>query len=325
MDYYFCMRAFARVVEHGSFARAADSLEISRPTATTAVAQLEKRLGARLLHRTTRRLRLTDDGRTFYERCVRILGDIAETEDLLSSARTSPRGLLRVSTPHSFVHLIFFSTLPRFLARYPDLTVEVALTDRAVNLVEEGIDCAVRGVEIPGDSTLVARQITSVHLVTCASPDYLAARGTPQSVADLERHNCVRFISPSTGRPVDWRFQKGEERIAFTPRGNLGVTSLEAAAAAALNGIGIAQVPDALVILPQWAGGLRPILRDWVALAPPLKVVYPSNRYLTAKVRAFADFVSEIFPETGWEPEINARSGARSTPAPKTRRPTRRE
>lgn len=325
MDYYFCMRAFARIVEHGSFARAADSLEISRPTATTAVAQLEKRLGVRLLHRTTRRLSVTDDGRTFYERCVRILGDVAETEDLLSSARASPRGLLRVSTPNSFVHLVFFSALPRFLARYPELNVEVVLTDRAVNLVEEGIDCAVRGVDLPGDSTLVARQVTSVRLVTCAAPAYLAARGTPLSVADLERHNCVRFISPSTGRTVDWRFQRGGEHIAFTPRGNLGVTSLEAAAAAALNGIGIAQVPDALVILPQWAGGLRPILEDSVALAPPLKVVYPSNRYLTAKVRAFADFVSEIFPEKGWRPEVTARSAARSAPAPssKTRRPAR--
>jgi LysR family transcriptional regulator for bpeEF and oprC len=319
------MRTFARVVEHGSFARAADNLEISRPTATTAVAQLEKRLGVRLLHRTTRRLSLTDDGRTFYERCVRILGDIAETEDLLSSARSSPRGLLRVSTPHSFVHLIFFPALPRFLARYPDLNVEVVLTDRAVNLVEEGIDCAVRGVEIPDDSTLVARQVTGVRRVTCASPDYLAARGTPQSVADLERHNCVRFISPSTGRTIDWRFQKGDERIAFTPRGNIGVTSLEAAAAAAFNGIGIAQVPDSLVILPQWADRLRPVLPDWVAPAPPLKVVYPSNRYLTAKVRAFADFVSEIFPEKGWWPEIDARYGARSAPVPssKRRRPAR--
>ena len=325
MDYYFCMRTFARVVELGSFARAADQLEISRPTATTAVAQLEKRLGVRLLHRTTRKLSLTDDGRTFYERCVRILGDIAETEDSLSSARVSPRGLLRVSTPNSFAHLIFLPALPRFLARYPELNVEVVLTDRAVNLVEEGIDCAVRGVEIPGDSTLVARHVTGVRRVTCASPEYLTAHGTPRSVADLERHNCVRFISPSTGRTADWRFEKGDEQIAFTPRGNLGVSSLEAAAAAALNGIGIAQVPDALVILPQWAHRLRPILLDWVAPAPPLKVVYPSNRYLTAKVRAFADFVSEVFPEKGWWPDIDARYGARGTPAPpaKRRRPTR--
>lgn len=321
MDYYFCMRAFARVVDHGSFARASEGLEISRATATTAVAQLEKRLGVRLLHRTTRRLSLTDDGRIFYERCVRILDEVAETEDALSSARVSPRGLLRVSTPHSFVHLVFFSALPRFLARYPDLSVEVVLTDRAVNLVEEGIDCAVRGVDIPGDSTLVARQVSSVRLTTCASPEYLAARGTPRSVAELERHNCVRFISPSTGRTVDWRFQRGEERVHFTPRGQLGVTSLEAAAAAAVNGIGIAQVPDAMVILPQWAGRLRPILVDWVAFGPMLQVVYPSNRYLTAKVRAFADFVSEILPAKGSSPELEANRGALRTATPSSKKP----
>ena len=302
MDYYFCMRVFARVVEHGSFARAADDLEISRPSATAAVAQLEKRLGVRLLHRTTRRLSLTDDGRTFYERCVRILGDVAETEDALSSARASPRGRLRVSTPNSFVHRVFFPALPRFLARHPDLDLEVVLTDRAVNLVEEGIDCAVRAAEIPDDSTLVARHVAEVRWVTCASPGYLAARGTPQSVADLEGHNCVRFISPSTGRTADWRFEKGGDRAAFTPRGNLGVTSLEAAAAAAVTGIGIAQVTEPLAAPALESGQLREVLRDWSASAPSISVVYPSNRYLTAKVRVFADFVCEIYP-AGW-PEI---------------------
>ena len=197
----------------------------------------------------------------------------------------------------SFVHVVFFPALPRFLARYPDLNVEVVVTDRAVNLIEEGIDCAVRGVEIPDESTLVARRVAGVRWLTCAAPDYLKAHGTPKSVSDLERHNCVRFISPSTRRTVDWRFQEGEERIVFTPRGNVGVTALQAAAAAALGAIGIAQVPDALVILPQWADRLRPVLLDWVAPAPALQVVYPSNRYLSAKVRVFADFVCEIFPD----------------------------
>lgn len=302
MDYYSCMRVFARVVEHGSFTRAADDLEISRPSATGAVAQLEKRLGVRLLQRTTRRLSLTDDGRTFYERCVRILGDIAETEDALSSARASPRGRLRVSTPNSFAHMIFFPALPRFLARHPGLDLEVVLTDRAVNLVEEGVDCAVRAAEIPDDSTLVARRVTEVRWITCASPAYLAARGTPRSVADLERHNCVRFISPSTGRTADWRFAKGDERAPFAPRGNLGVTSLEAATAAAAAGIGIAQVTEPLASQPVKSGQLRTILLDWAAPAPSVSVVYPGNRYLTAKVRAFADFVCEVYPGGGWLP-----------------------
>ena len=318
MDQLLCMRVFARVVEHGSFARAADTLEISRPTATTAVAQLEKRLGVRLLHRTTRRLSLTEDGRAYYERCLRVLGDIAEMEDSLTSARASPRGRLRVSTPSSFVHLLFFPALPRFLARYPDLSLEVVMTDRAVNLVEEGIDCAVRAVNIPDDSTLVARHVASVRWLTCASPGYVAAHGLPESVADLERHNCVRFISPSSGRTVDWQFQKGEARAAFTPRGNLGVNSYEAAAAAALAGIGIAQVPLPLGIPALESGELKPVLLNWAASAPSLKLVYPSNRYLTAKVRAFAEFISEVYPAEGWSPQFDNRASAR--PAPTRRR-----
>ena len=301
------MRVFSRVVEHGSFARAADTLEISRPAATTAVARLEKRLGVRLLHRTTRKLSLTDDGRLFYDGCQRVLGDLAEMEDALSSSRVSPRGRLRVSVPNAFVHLLFFPGLPRFLARYPDLELEVILTDRAANLVEEGIDCAVRGVDIPDDSTLVARHVANVRWLTCAARGYLASHGTPRNVAELERHNCVRFISPSTGRPVEWRFEKGGERTAFMPRGNLGVSSFEAATSAALAGIGVAQIPMPIGAAGLESGKLVEILPEWAAPSPPLKLVYPSNRYLTAKVRAFADFVTEIFPAGGEWPRERTR------------------
>jgi LysR family transcriptional regulator for bpeEF and oprC len=304
VDQLFCMRVFTRVAELGSFARASEDLEIARPTATQAVARLEKRLGVRLVHRTTRRLSLTEDGRAFYEGCVRILGDLAETEDSLSRARVSPRGRLRVTTPHSFVHLNFFPALPRFLERYPNLDVEVFLTDRAVNLVEEGIDCAIRATELPDDSTLVARHVANVHWITCAAPAYLEARGLPKRIEDLERHNCIRFISQSTGRTVDWRFDEGGEKRLVTPRGNLGVTSLEAAADAAARGIGLAQLPDPLAFPGLRAGTLRPVLLDFATPGPSIKVVYPSNRYLTAKVRVFADFVAEIFPSDGWWPEI---------------------
>lgn len=304
MDQLFCMRVFTRVVELGSFARASEDLAIARPTATNAVAQLEKQLGVRLLQRTTRRLSVTEDGRTYYESAARILAQLVEAEDALSSARTSPRGRLRVSTPNAFTHLVFFPALPKFLARYPHLELEIVMSDRAVDLVEEGIDCAVRAVDIPEDANLVARQVAKAHWLTCASPAYLAAHGKPETPADLARHNCVRFVSPSTGRTLDWRFQKGGERTGFTPRGNLGVTSLEGAAAAAANGVGIAQVPDALMLPMLRSGALEPVLADWIAAAPSLCVVYPSNRYLTAKVRAFADFVASIYPSRGWWPEV---------------------
>ena len=306
MDQLYCMRVFARVVEQGSFARAAEDLEIARPSATTAVAKLEKRLGVRLLHRTTRRLSLTDEGRAFYEGCVRILDELAETEDSLSGARLAPRGRLRASTPNAFVHQEFLPALPGFLARHPALELELVVTDRAVNLVEEGIDCAVRAVSIPDDANLVARPISKVHWLTCASPAYLKKHGAPRSIAELERHNCIRFISPSAGRTMDWRFRNGEEQLTFAPRGNFGVTSLEGAVAAAVAGMGVAQVSDVLAIRALRAGELVPLLLDWAAPGPTLSVVYPSSRYLTAKVRAFAEFVAEIYKPEGCWPEIAA-------------------
>jgi LysR family transcriptional regulator for bpeEF and oprC len=304
MDQLFCMRVFIRVVEQGSFARAAEDLDIAPPSATNAISALEKRLGVRLLHRTTRRLSLTDEGRAFYEGCVRMLDELAETEDALSGAGRSPRGRLRVSIPNAFIHQQFFPALPGFLARHPKLELELVITDRAVNLVEEGIDCAVRAVPLADDSTLVARPISDVYWVTCASPSYLAAHGVPKSIEDLERHRCIRFISPSSGRTVDWRFRRGGDEIAFTPRGGLGVTSLEGAAAAAVQSVGIAQVSDVLAIDALRSGALEPLLLELVAPGPTLNVVYPGSRYLTAKVRAFSDFVAAIYPRAGVWTEI---------------------
>lgn len=300
MDRLFCMRMFTRVVELGSFARASEALEVARPTATHCVARLERELGVRLLHRTTRRLAPTEDGRAYYESCVRILGDIAEAEDGLSKSRSSPRGRLRVSVPHALTGLVFFPSLPRFLARYPELELEVVLTDTAIDLVAAGVDCAVRGVDIPDDATLIARHLSKVRWTTCASPAYLRKRGTPRRPEDLAGHECIRFVSPTTGRASEWSFLKDGVRGSFAPRGRLAVTSLGAAAAGARAGIGIAQVPEPLALPDMRAGKLKPILLDHVAPAPSLCVVYPSNRYLTAKVRAFCDFVGSVFAAEAW-------------------------
>jgi LysR family transcriptional regulator for bpeEF and oprC len=300
------MRVYAKVVEQGSFARASEVLDIPRPTATNAVAQLEKHLGVRLLHRTTRRLSLTDDGRHFYESCVRILEDLAETEESLSNASAAPRGRLRCSTPHSFIYQDFFHALPRFLADYPALEIEVILTDRQVNLVEEGIDCAVRAANIPDESTLIARHIAKVRWLTCASPGYLKRCGTPRTLADLDRHDRIRFMSPSSGRTVDWCFEQEGKRVDHVPRGRVGVTSMEGAVAAASAGLGIAHVSDVLALPDLRSGRLHPLLLEWAAPAPPVMIVYPSRRYLTARVKAFADFVAKVYPPTGAWPEIMA-------------------
>lgn len=295
------MQAFVRVVGHGAFGRAADDLGISRATMTGAVSQLEARLGVRLLNRTTRRLSLTDEGRSYYEDCVRVLDQIAEAEEKLSGTRLSPRGRLRVSVPQSLMNTVFFPALTRFMERYPNLDVEVVLTDRAVNLVEEGVDCALRAAVIPPDSGLVARRLGDVRWLTCASPEYLAAHGgEPECIEDLAQHECIRFVSPSTGRAQEWVFEQEGQVRTYTPYGHLSLTSLGAATEAAVAGAGIVQVSDALAFTAVADGKLQPLLTDLVALAPPIVLVYPGNRYLTAKVRAFGEFFADVFPTDGW-------------------------
>lgn len=306
MDQIHCMRVFIRIVEQGSFARAADDLGVSPATVTAALTALEKRLGARLLHRTTRKLSLTEEGRTYYEDIVRILGELAEAEDVISNARLSPRGRLRVSIAQSFEALSFFPLLDEFMQAYPLLQVEVIVTDRAVNMVEEGIDCALRAVEISADSSLIARKVLVSHWVTCATPDYLARNGRPHSIADLAQHNCIRFISPSTGKPREWSFTVNGERRSLSPSGKIAMTSLDGAVAAARAGAGIAQVPDVLAYSAILEGQLLPILTEHVVEGVPVMLAYPANRYLPARVRAFAAFFEKAYPENGYWPKIAA-------------------
>lgn len=300
------MRVFVRIVEQGSFARAADSLGLSPASTTAALTALEKRLGVRLLHRTTRKLSVSEEGRTYYEDCVRILGELAEAEDAISTARVSPRGRLRVSIAQSFEAMSFFPLLNEFMQAYPQLLVDVIVTDRAVNMVEEGIDCALRAVEISADSALVARKVLVSHWVTCASPAYLEKHGTPASVADLEHHNCIRFISPSSGKPREWSFDIDGTRRNLSPAGNIAVTSLDGAVAAARIGAGIAQVSDVLAYTAILEGQLQPILTDHVVEGVPVVLVYPANRYLPTRVRAFATFFEKAYPEHGYWPKIAA-------------------
>lgn len=309
------MQVFVRVVEQGAFGRAADDLGLSRAAVTGAIGKLEKRLGVRLLNRTTRRLSLTDEGRSYYADCVRLLDQVAEAEDKLSGTRLAPRGRLRVSVPQSFGDRILYPALVRFMERYPDLGLELVVTDRTVNLVEEGIDCALRGAEIAADAELVARKLSSAYWVTCASPEYLAANGTPETIDDLAHHECIRFISPSTGRGRDWMFAENGEPRTWTPYGRMQLTSLDGAVDAAATGFGIAQVSDAVAFQALLDGQLQAVLTDYIIPAPSLMFVYPGNRYLTAKVRAFNEFLADVFPRDGWWPQIE-RSGIRqSAPA----------
>jgi LysR family transcriptional regulator for bpeEF and oprC len=307
MDRLHGMRAFARVAELGSFARAADSLELSRARVSELVAGLERALGARLLHRTTRRVSLTDDGRAYYERCTRILADVEEAETLVARARASPRGRLRVDMPMALARQFLVPALPRLLERHPELALEVRLENRAIDLVEEGVDCAISYGE-PLDGDLVARRIGTTHLVTCAAPAWLARHGTPRTPADLASHNAVAFLALATARPAEWVFERGKERRAQRPAGNLAFNSMEACVEAAAAGLGVTQVLSALAHGAIVAGRLAPVLVDWASEGPALYLVYPPNRQLSARIRAFAEFAVEVFAaaDAGWRDIVAA-------------------
>jgi LysR family transcriptional regulator for bpeEF and oprC len=301
MDRLNGMRVFARVAELGSFARAADALELSRARASELVAGLERALGARLLHRTTRRLSLTDDGRAYYERCARILADVEEAEALVARSRASPRGRLRVELPMALARQFLVPALPQLLARHPELALEIRLENRAIDLVEEGVDCAISYGE-PLDGDLVARRIGTTHLVTCAAPAWLARHGTPRAPAELAGHNAVAFLALATARPAEWVFERRGERVAQRPAGNLAFNSMEACVEAAATGLGVTQVLSAIAHDAIVGGRLVPVLVDWAAAGPALYLVYPPNRQLSARIRAFADFAAEVFAaaDAGW-------------------------
>jgi LysR family transcriptional regulator for bpeEF and oprC len=296
MDRLQSMDVFRWVVDLGSFARAADRLDMSRAAVTGHVAALETRLGVRLLNRTTRKLALTDDGAAYLDHVRRVLADVEETEAVLAAGRSLPRGVLRIDLPVAIGRQFVVPALPRFAAQYPELKVIAILEDRRVDLVESGVDAALR-VGPLADSSLVARRVYEANFVLYASPDYLALHGTPQVPADLERHNCLGLHSVSQGRVFEWVFEKDGERVTWTPGGSLSISNAEALLDAAVAGAGIVMLFD--MSASRWvaAGALRPLLQDWQRRDRyPISVVYPQNRHLSAKVRVFSDFVAGLFP-----------------------------
>jgi len=296
MDRLQSMDVFRWVVDLGSFSRAADRLDMSRAAVTAHVAALENRLGLRLLNRTTRKLALTDDGTAYLDHVRRVLADVEETEGVLTAGRSLPRGVLRIDLPVAIGRQFVVPALPRFAAQYPDLKVVAILDDRRTDLIETGIDAAVRMGPLE-DSSLVARRVYEAGFVVCASPDYLALHGTPETPADLERHNCLGLYAVSRGQVLDWAFEKGGERVSFTPGGALSISNAEALLDAAVAGAGIVTMLD--MMASRWiaSGALRPLLQDWQRSDRyPISVVYPQNRHLSAKVRVFSDFVAGLFP-----------------------------
>jgi DNA-binding transcriptional LysR family regulator len=286
------MRIFVRIVERRSFTRAADDLQIPRATVTNAMKRLEERLGARLLDRTTRQVNPTLDGDAYYLRCIQLLADMEEAES--SFRHIAPKGVLRVNLQGTLARHFVVPGLPDFFARYPDIELHIGEGERLVDLVREGVDCVLRAGHLQ-DSSMVARRVALLEQITCASAAYLAQYGIPKSLADLSGHHAVNFTEQSTGKPYPLEFMVDGVSKAVTLPGVVSVTGAEVYAASAVAGLGLIQVPRYRARTCLDAGTLIVVLPQMPPPPLPVSVLYPQNRQLSARLRAFANWLGEVF------------------------------
>jgi DNA-binding transcriptional LysR family regulator len=298
MDRFDNVRVFAKVVESGSFAGAAAQLSISASMVSHHVKGLEERLGARLLNRTTRKISVTEVGRAYYERCTRVLADLEEADRAAGDMQTTPRGNLRVNATTYFGASCLGPVIADFIARFPDVSVELTLSGRVGDLVDEGFDVAVRLEPLP-DSSLIARRLAVYRVVICGAPSYFEKRGMPCKPADLSDHNCLVFTGSSFYRR--WHLIDGNTDLRFPPAGNVSSNHPSALLHAALAGHGLMYAPTYVVGEALQSGQLVSVLDDFV---PPVTVraLYPHSRHLSTKVRTFVDFLAARFgPEPPFE------------------------
>jgi DNA-binding transcriptional LysR family regulator len=297
MDQLQAIRAFARVVEAGNFTRAADSLEMPNATLSKLVQELEAHLGVRLLQRTTRRVTVTPEGRDYYDKTARILRDLEDIDTSFNSVRSHPRGQLRIDVGGSTARDVLIPALPEFLARYPDIRIDLGVSDRTVDLISDNVDCVIRGGPLD-NSSLIARQIGAATLLTCATPAYLKAFGTPAYPDELKNgHRLVSYLSPQTGRAFPLRFERDGEKCEIKVDHRIGVNESNAHLAAGLAGLGIIQTFSYALESALKSGALVEILRPWRPAPYPFHVVYPQNRHVTHRLRVFIDWLLESFPK----------------------------
>ena len=288
MDLLGSMKTYVAVVDSGSFATAATRLNVSRAMVSKQVQKLEEHLGTRLMNRTTRRLSLTETGRAFLERSVQILSDVNEAEQIAGQMTTLPRGVLRVTIPLSYGQHRLGSILGAYTQAYPQVQLDIALSDRKVDLVEEGFDVAIRIGALP-QSDLIARKLGEAHSIVCASPGYLAAHGTPQAPGDLSEHACLSYSLSSSGH--DWRLESASQQVTVPVNGPMRADNGDIIRLAAVAGAGIAFQPHFIVGEDLAAGRLVQVLPDWRSAEMGIHAVYPSRKHLSAKVRTFVDFI----------------------------------
>jgi LysR family transcriptional regulator for bpeEF and oprC len=295
MDRLIAMQTFVQVAELGSFSGAAQVLKVPNATVSTRVAQLERHLQVKLLSRTTRRVRLTDDGAAYLERVQRWLNELGEIEGGLTGAATSPRGRLRVDVPAAVGRHVLAPALHDFFARYPEVIIEIGSGDRPVDLLAEGVDCVIRGGQTH-DDTLVARLLGAFEVITCAAPAYLAQHAAPAEPGDLQQHICVNFFSAKTGRVFPFDFERQGEKLEVLGRHRAAANDADTYLAAGVAGLGVIQSPRTRRLQNLLdSGALVRVLPEWSAGQLPLYVMYPRNRHLSARVRVFVDWVLELY------------------------------
>jgi DNA-binding transcriptional LysR family regulator len=292
MDRLAAIRLFVRVVENGSFSAVAREAGLGQPAVSKQISALETYLGAQLLRRTSRSMTLTDAGQTFYESAVRVIGEIEATESLVGRGQSSPSGLIRVTTAPVFGRRYIVPKLPEFFARFPDITVELSISERAVNLIEEGIDLAIR-IGTFADSSMIATQVATSAFVLVASSTYLETSGTPMTPNDLSEHSRVVYAPHGEVRP--WEFKGATESITHHPKGNFRTGDAENIRAAVIAGLGLALAPTYLLADEIAAGTVRIVMADYEAGSLPINATHAAGRRLPTKVRIFIDFLRESF------------------------------
>jgi LysR family transcriptional regulator for bpeEF and oprC len=295
MDQIQAMRIFVRVVEAGTFTRAADSLDLPKGTVTKHIQALEARLRVKLLNRTTRRVTVTPDGAAYFERAARLINDFDDLEGSMANAQASPKGRLRIDVGTSVASQVIIPALWSFCDRYPDIQVDLGASDRTVDLIGDNVDCVIRAGDLV-DQSLVARRIGNLPWVTVASPAYLQRHGTPAHPDELEKkHLVIGFFMGSTRRTYPHAFRKGDAQMEVAGPYRLSVNDGNAHMAAVLAGFGVTQTLS-FAAAPRLASGeLVEVLADWAPPPLPVHVVYPPNRHLSPKVRAFVDWAAELF------------------------------
>ncbi|KQN76378.1 transcriptional regulator [Duganella sp. Leaf61] len=294
MDRVQAMQVFLRVVESGSFIRAAGTLGLPASSVTGIIKRLEKHLRARLLNRSTRNLSLTPEGERYFHRCREILDLIDDTESSLHGSAEHPQGRVRVDMPGGIAHAVILSQLAQFQARYPDIYLMISINDRQVDLIQDGVDCVIRTGSLH-DSTLVARRLGELRWITCATPSYLNQQGIPESLEDLQCHRAVHYFSSTTRRTGELHFVEAGDRVAVPVAGTVAVNETGLYIKLGLAGGGLMQLAEILVADHLRSGDLVEVLANMRPEPVPVSLIYPHHRFLSPAMQAFVDWTTELF------------------------------